>query len=460
MANRFENKVRILDMIRELGRASRPMLSESLDINLPTISNLTKELIDAKLITGDGFEKSEGGRRAELLILNPGFATVIGLEMGLTGIRGVLADLGGNVLDRVQGPDEMPAGKDPMVEALLQVAESLKARAPAQRKPIGVGLAISGLTDENGRISREFPHREDWKDIPLAQQLEQRLGIPAQIGNDVQAATLAERRHGGARGMRDMLFLSINQGIACGIVVDGRLYVGATRNAGEFGHTIVDPSGPICYCGNYGCLESLASPSAVLDQALQAIRKGVQSSVANAANVNGKTVNTEAVFRAADDGDRLATNVVTRAGEYIGLGLANLVNFFNPELIVFGGEVLVHGYRVFNEAIERTFRARVLPILQQPTRIIPSALGRDAAAVGGSMLIFESLFDEPDKLFAVSEGRALPLGSDEEARGRGGEKARARGRKSPEKDRIMRESEQRISRWRRWAVGRPAAKEK
>ncbi|MCW8130485.1 MAG: ROK family protein [Planctomycetota bacterium] len=452
MANRFENKVRILDMIRELGRASRPMLSESLDINLPTISNLTKELIDAKLITGDGFEKSEGGRRAELLILNPGFATVIGLEMGLTGIRGVLADLGGNVLDRVQGPDEIALEKDAMVESLLQVAEMLKSRAPAQRKPIGVGLGISGLTDENGRISREFPHRELWKDVPLAQLLEQRLGLPAQLGNDVQSATLAERRHGGARGARDLLYLSISHGIACGIVVDGRLYVGATRNAGEFGHTIVEPSGPICYCGNYGCLESLASPSAVVNQALDAIRKGVQSSMGSATSLNLKSISAENVFRAADEGDRLATNVVTRAAEYIGLGLANLVNFFNPETIVFGGEVLVHGYRVFNEAIERTFRARVLPILQQPTRIQISALGRDAVAIGGSMLIFESLFDEPEKLFAVSEGRPLKVGHEAE------KPPDKRGRK--QRFQSVKEVEQGLSRWRRLSMNRQATRDR
>lgn len=455
MANRFENKVRILDMIRELGRASRPMLSESLDINLPTISNLTKELIDAKLITGDGFEKSEGGRRAELLILNPSFATVIGLELSLTGVRGVLADLGGNVLDRVEGPETIPQDKDQMVEALLGVAESLKARAPAQRKPIGAGLSISGLTDERGRISREFPHRENWKDVPLAQQLEQRLGIPAQLGNDVQAATLAERRHGGARGAQDMLYLSINHGIACGIVVDGHLYVGASRNAGEFGHTIVDPSGPICYCGNYGCLESLASPQAVVNQALDAIRKGVQSSMGSANSLNLRAITADTVFRAADDGDRLAQNVINRAAEYIGLGLANLVNFFNPGLVVFGGEVLVHGYKTFNEAIERTFRARVLPILQHPTKIQTSALGRDAVAIGGSMLIFETLFDEPEKLFAVAEGR--PLKPFHEAEPRNGSD-KQRGRKN--RFQAVKDVEQGLSRWRRMSLNRQATRER
>lgn len=416
MANRFENKVRILDTIRERRKVSRPLLAESLAINLPTISNLTKELLDEGLIHGDGFEKSEGGRRAELLTLNPGFATAIGLEMSLNGIRGIVADLGGRVLHRIEGPREIPRDADGAVKALLAVAEQLAAQGDEQRRPIGVGLSIAGLTG-GGRVLREFPHREAWKDVPLADLVEQRLKLPALLENDVQAATLAERRHGSAREARNFLYLHIGHGIACGIVVEGKLYTGATGNAGEFGHTIVDPAGPICYCGNYGCLESLASPPALVDQTLQAIRKGVHSKVAEASGADLRAVDVEAVYRAAESGDRLAGNVVTKAGEYIGLGLANLANFFNPELIVFGGGVLIKAYSGFNETIERTFRSRVLPILQHQTRLTLSALGSDAAALGGSMMVFEDLFDRPQSLFDLAHGKRPEVRAARAARG-------------------------------------------
>ena len=456
MANRFENKVRILDLLRELGQVSRPLLSQVLEINLPTISHLTKELLDAGLIRGSGFEKSDGGRRAELLILNPEFATAIGLELSLTGIRGVLADLGGHVLFREEGPARVPNSRDEIVGAVLAVAEALLARAPAGRKPVGVGLGVAGLTDESGRISRKFPHREHWNEVPLAPLLERRLGLPALLENDVQAATLAERRHGAARDAENMLYLHIGHGIACGIVASGRLYTGATRNAGEFGHTIVDPNGPICYCGNYGCLESLASPSAILERTLQAIRKGVQSSLGGASSSNLRAISADAVFLAASQGDRLASNVVTQAAEYIGLGLANLVNFFNPEIVVFGGAVLVRGHQGFNEAIERTFRSRVLPILQQQTRTVTSMLGRDAAAVGGSMLIFEDLFERPERLFGLAQGKALapdPAQSQAGATPRG---SRTRPGGPGAKHAAGKERGLGAARWRRMSASRPA----
>jgi predicted NBD/HSP70 family sugar kinase len=404
MANRFENKVRIIELLRERGLTSRPELAEILNINLPTISNLTKELFDERLIRCDGFGESDGGRRAELLAINPGYATAIGLELSLYGVHGVLADLGGNVLDREPGPTEVPTEPEEMVDAVMAVGEALLSRSLSDRRPVGVGLGVAGLADESGRVSRRFPHRDDWDDMPLAERLEKRLNLPALLDNDVQAAALAEKRYGTARGVHNFLYVHIGHGIACGIMVSGKLYTGATRNAGEFGHTIIDPSGPICYCGNYGCLESLASPPAILDQTLQAIRKGVQSSVATRARGDLSTVKVDSIFQAADAGDRLATNVVTRAAEYIGWSLANLVNVFNPEMLVFGGGILVSGFKAFNEAIERTFRSRVLPILQQDTQVRLSSLGRDAAALGGASVVFEDLFERPKALISLAHG--------------------------------------------------------
>lgn len=423
MANRFENKVRIIDLLRERGLTSRPELADILNINLPTISNLTKELFDERLIRCDGFGESDGGRRAELLGINPGYATAIGLELSLYGIHGVLADLGGNVLDREPGPTVVPTDPEEMVDAVMTVGEALLSRSLSDRRPVGVGLAVAGLADESGRLSRKFPHREAWKDVPLAERLEKRLGLPALLDNDVQAAALAEKRYGAALGVQNFIYFHIGHGIACGIMVSGKLYTGATRNAGEFGHTIVDPAGPICYCGNYGCLESLASPPAILDQTLQAIRKGVQSSVASRGSGDLSSVKVDAIFRAADAGDRLATNVVTRAAEYIGLSLANLVNVFNPEVVVSGGGILVSGFKVFNDAIERTFRSRVLPILQKDTQVRKSTLGRDAAALGGASVVFEDLFERPQTLFSLAHGHQ-PSPEDREANEQEGSKRR------------------------------------
>jgi len=437
MANRLLNKYRIVMRVRELGQTSRNQLADDLDINLPTISNLTRELIDAGLLRAEGFDTSAGGRRAEKLALNPNMATAIGIEVSYFGVRGVLAGAGGQIFDREEGAQRLPEDPREMLDAILAVGEALLSRALPSRRPVGIGVGIAGLNDEAGRVSRRFPHRKEWKDIPLAERLEARLNIPALLTNDVQAATFGEFRTGVAKGVQNALYVHMGQGIACGIVAGGRLYAGATRNAGEFGHTIVDPLGPICHCGNYGCLESLASPAALREQALVAIGKGVRSSLAEGGAE--PRLSAAAVFEAADAGDRLAANVVQKAAEYIGLGLANLVNVLNPDLVVFGGEVLTRGYRSLNEGIERTFRARVLPILPQETRLQVSILGRDAASLGGALLVFEELFQSPERLFTQTA------------------QAESRAHKAA-KPAAHREAKAKITRGRRVAAPRPAAK--
>ena len=198
MKVRDEHKSKLVRLLRERGPTSRPSLARSLGVNLPTISGLTRELIDLGLICESGFEKSDGGRRAARLALRGEHAHAIGLELSLSAIRGVVMDLNGNVVDEHLGTLDVPREKDAILEIVLDVARTLRRRS-GERALCGAGVAVAGLADEKTGCSLSLPHVHGWTHVPLVKMIGDATGLPAWIGNDVQASTLAERRYGAGR---------------------------------------------------------------------------------------------------------------------------------------------------------------------------------------------------------------------------------------------------------------------
>ncbi|HRU06222.1 MAG TPA: ROK family protein, partial [Candidatus Brocadiia bacterium] len=321
-------------MIRERGATSRLYISKQINIALPTVSTLVRDLIKRGIICENGYGESAGGRKPAHLRLNPSFAGAIGVEVSSRRITGAIADVSGaiRVADRRNSPGHYCRSE--ILQAIFTVIESLLSQAGGL--PIkGIGLGVSGLIDGAGRVSRELPLAEGWKDVPLADIIEERFGQPVTLVNAVHAATLGEWRFSPRENSEtNMLFLHMGRGIAAGLIIGGQLYLGATGNAGEFGHSVVRPDGPICHCGARGCLESVASPKAIVDQVREAISRGVRSSISSSAP---ESFTLDHVLQAAQTGDRLATNVVHEAGEFIGGALASLVNVLNPHVLVMGG---------------------------------------------------------------------------------------------------------------------------
>jgi glucokinase len=254
-------------------------------------------------------------------------------------------------------------------------------------------VGISGLVSAETGVSVKFPRSEKWVGVPLGRILSDRLGVPAWVANDVQAATLGELRYGEGREVDSFVYLHLGEGIALGLVVRGELYQGARGNVGELGHSIVQAEGPICYCGNYGCLESLASPAAIVRQTREAITgAGVESQVLALAGGDLGGICIERVLQAAEAGDRLASNLVEKAAGYIGLSVANLVNVLSPERLILAGAMVERGGPLL-EAVTRSFRSLVMPGLRNVTELRKSSLGGEAAVLGAAALVSDGLMD-------------------------------------------------------------------
>ena len=390
MSARQRQKLEIARLLRKGGPLTRPDVGSTLGLPLPTVSTLTKELIGTGLIVQDGHGPSAGGRRAALININPAYARAVGLEISLSfGVRAVLADFCGGVLDEEGDHDAAP--EDLMDAAVAAVKKLLSRNADANLA--GIGVAISGLVDSEAGISREFPRIQSWKDVPVAAILaEQFKGLAVAVENDVRCETLAVLRCGVGRGLSDFVFLHIGHGIAAGIVADGELYRGATGNAGEFGHVPTEKDGPICYCGSRGCLESVAGSLAVVEGVRNALSQGVHSTI------DSEDVTPESIQAAAEQGDRLATTLLEQSADYLGSAAAGLVNLLNPEALILGGLLGKEG-GVFRSALEKSLAARILPLLKDTTEVRNSTLGPEAAARGAAALIFERMYNEAELLF-------------------------------------------------------------
>lgn len=377
-------------MARELGDVSRPQIARRLGLSLPTVTNLVQQLLEDGILTESGFSQSQGGRRARLLRLNSAHIRAVGVECSLLGTEAVLVDLSGKVLARHSLA--APATRDPeaAMNAIYGLVDQVLAQT-GQDKPNGIGVGVSGFVNRAEGISVQFPRAENWSNVPVASLLSRRYRLKTFVVNDVQAATLGELRYGIGQGCRDFLYLHIGRGIRLGIVVGGELYYGSSGKAGELGHMVVVEDGPICYCGNYGCLESLAGPPAIVNQALDAISKGVESTILNHVTGGVSGVDFGMVLSAATGGDRLATNLLAKAGQYIGRAVANLSNVLDPELVIVGGNPGQLGQPLV-EVINQTFRSVAMPPVRDRVQIRMSQFESRPCSLGAGTLVFESFF--------------------------------------------------------------------
>jgi glucokinase len=311
----------------------------------------------------------------------------LGIDLGGTKLLVAIVAPDGRVVYHVVAPSRAKEGPDAVVGRMVSASKRVSALAGvALGKLAGVGVAVAGLLDSRRGIVTTSPNLPGWEDTPVREIMAEKLGIPALVVNDADAAAVGEHRFGAGRGTRHMLYITVSTGVGGGIIIDGRLYSGASGCAGEFGHMAVDPDGPLCACGRRGCWEALASGSAIAREAASRLRKGEKSILAGCR----RTVTAEDVGKAAQDGDRLAREVIASAARYLGIGLANLVNIFNPEMIVIGGGVSNLGNLLLGPARE-TIDRQAFPLLAGAVKIVRSQVGAAVGAVGAATLVFERL---------------------------------------------------------------------
>ncbi len=306
----------------------------------------------------------------------------IGIDLGGTQLCAVRLDAAGHVHARrrvATAATDGPATVIAQIERLIaQVSGDIERSAI-----LGVGVASAGPVDLQAGIVRQAPTIQGWVDVPLRAILAARTGLRIELHNDGHVAALAEWRFGSGRGCAHFVYVTISTGIGGGVILDGRLVLGRHGMAAEVGHMTLQPDGPLCGCGNQGCWEALASGSALARCAAQALAQGEPSLIA--AIAGGATVSGAHVALAAERGDALALTLMRREGEWIGIGLANLLHLYAPERVALGGGV-TQSMALLDPHIRRVIAGRAMP----PFRDIPvqvAQLGDDAGVIGAATLV-------------------------------------------------------------------------
>ncbi len=309
---------------------------------------------------------------------------VVGVDVGGTKTLLALVDPHGGIQARrrMQTPQR---GPEDFVRILAGELEALLREAGRRREEVlGLGVGAPGPLDPQSGVVFEPPNLAGWRDVPLAAMLREATGIPTWVENDANAAALAEAWVGVGVGVRDLIYITVSTGIGGGLILNGELYHGVSGTAGEVGHMTVEPEGPLCGCGRRGHLEAVASGGAIARMAQEALRAGRETRLGA---LSPQALTAEAVAEAACQGDAVAREVYARAGAYIGLAVASLVNVLNPAMVVFGGGVSKAGDLLL-EPVRRVVRERAFQRPAAAVQIVPAALGDDVGVIGAAAVVY------------------------------------------------------------------------
>lgn len=317
--------------------------------------------------------------------------TAIGIDIGGTKISFVLGTPEGKILARRKIPTRTGDETRACVREMTAVIRELSEWAGRRKfSVLAIGVGIPGAVDSiQGAVPRS-PHLKGWKGLKLARILNEEFRVPVFLANDANAAAVAEKVFGQARKCRNFVYMTVSTGIGGGIVVEGRLLEGASFVAGEIGHMTIVPRGNLCKCGNAGCLEAYASGTAIGRAAESLIAQGKKSSLAKILKEQGRVTAQDAGL-AAIGGDSLSIQVYQDAGFYLGLGIANLLNILNPELILLGGGVWKSAPPQFRKAMMKSCREHAWPEAMKKVRIKRSKLKGSIGDLGALALAFERL---------------------------------------------------------------------
>lgn len=314
-------------------------------------------------------------------------AFAIGVDLGGTSMRAAVVDREGEIRGQAEDKTYPEQGLDAVLERLYGIIRG--AIRDAKRKPDsirGVGIGLPGGVDSERGHVHQAPNL-GWEDLTLAGRLEEELGLPVFLDNDVNVAILGEFHFGAARKARSALGVWVGTGIGGGIILDGKVLRGLHGAAAEIGHTVLVPGGPLCGCGNRGCVEALASRTAMEKEVRRRIARGEESKIPGILEASGKTRMTSGVIsKALKKGDRVMEEVLAESQRYLGLAVANWINILDPEMIVFGGGVAEKLGKPFLRPIRHVARQNAFKTQGKPTEFELAELGDWSGVLGAAAL--------------------------------------------------------------------------
>jgi glucokinase-like ROK family protein len=388
-----DSERKLIESIRHEGELTKSDLVQSTDYSRTKITSCVDSLLRKRIIVANNSTEYSGGRRAKSYRLNEKLGLVAGVQIGATSVGLGIADFAGHILLRHA---EAAAVRDGPVASLGRVCSLLEKMSQevglGSRRIDGIGVGVPGPVDFSAGTVVSPPIMPGWDRYPIIETVQQWFPhANVVVDNDVNVMALGEANLGAARGVHNLIFVKIGTGIGAGIICEGRIYRGSSGCAGDIGHICVDKDGPVCHCGNRGCLESMAAGPAIAERALMAARAGQSATLLEAFHRNGGLLRAEDVGAAAREGDTVATRVIRESGQFVGEVLASLVNFYNPDMIVIGGGVSNLGDLLLSSIRQAVF-SRSLPLSTRNLQIIFSGIGAELGVFGGVSLALDYVF--------------------------------------------------------------------
>jgi len=392
-----------LRILQEEGPLSRARLADRTGLNKTTVSSLAEELLALGLIHEIGRDISSGGRPATLLNLNPQAGCIIGVELGVDFISVIATDFVGQIVWRRMEETDPSDSQDAIINRALQlVTQATASNMQSGTRLLGLGLALPGLVDVESGILLFSPNLQ-WRNVPLREIFQNHTGLPVFIDNDANAAAQGEHLFGVARQVQDFVFLIAGVGLGGGLILNGEVYRGAGGIAGEIGHTslMMDWNHP-CRCGNRGCWETFGNQYSLIERVRARLEVGRTSLIPKLMRDHKSSLTLNIIAEAADAGDTEAQEALAETGAAIGLGIANLINIFNPEMVVLGGAMSSAGQHLL-PAINKVVEERALAEIRAQIRIVLSAFGPDASVKGAVALVVKATLYSPSSVAQLSE---------------------------------------------------------
>ncbi|MCR4429917.1 MAG: ROK family transcriptional regulator [Tepidanaerobacteraceae bacterium] len=385
------NRMTVLNIIKDNESISRQQLARMTGLTPPAITQIIRELINMGFVKEVGLEKSCGGRRPVQLQFNPEAGFVLGLEvtrhettLGIADLKNHPTDIRTFELDMT----DPEAGIHQLSETIRQVINNSKYR---DKKFLGLGVAFPGLLNlKEGIVKRSINLGPKWNGFPVKSAIEREIGLPVYIENNSNASALAERWFGGGNDCTDLVYINLGEGISAGIIMDDRILQGFQGHAGEIGHIVMVEGGPLCNCGNRGCMESICGIPAIVRKAVSEmpfIKEG--DPLKEIWKINGK-ISINDILKSASIEGTYSNELLKQMGKYVGLAVADVINLYNPGAVFIGGK-MAKAAEVFMDILKQTVNSHAFPEIAGSTEIKLSALDGNSGVIGACALALREL---------------------------------------------------------------------
>lgn len=382
------NRSLVINEIRMKGPISRTDISKNLNLGLSTVTNIVEELESQNLVLEVGEADSTGGRKPILLEFNYNYGYIIGIKIEENNLILALTNLKSEIIEKIIVSFKKGPNSNVILNMVIENIEKLITKIPYNKNLIGIGVAVSGLVDQQ-RGKLIYSGMLNWSNVEIGNILENKFNVPVYVDNDVNAYTLAELWYGHGRDLNSFIVVTYGSGIGSGIVINKKLYTGDFGGAGEIGHMVLVAEGRKCECGQRGCLEAYASEDFIVEYIKENIKMYTESKIDLTEDLS-----IEKVYEYAKEGDMLAIDVLRLSAKYLGYGLLSMINLLNPLTIILAGEGMIAKdivLPVINDIVKNNF----FKMHEKKVQIKVSELGDEGWLIGASTLAISKLFEIP-----------------------------------------------------------------